>query len=246
MSTVRNLRVAAVSAAFGATALIAGVSNATTVQYSLNEANIGCGTPPCAGSYGTVSVTGNDGTGALSFIVTLASGYDFVNGADAFAFSLGRGSPLAAITPLTFTIPSGSPISNPTDGGSQSAGATSMDGFGKFLFTVDLTGSGGGGPLVNTLSFSVTNAANDLVLSDIVQDLKANGTGLGTGGYLFAADFCPTTGCANGNTGFTAGGPILGGGGQNEVPLPAALPMFASVLGGGIVFTRWRRKRQAA
>jgi hypothetical protein len=36
-----------------------------------------------------------------------------------------------------------------------------------------------------------------------------------------------------------------GRGGQ-ETPLPGALPLFGSVLGGGFIFSKWRRKRRAS
>jgi hypothetical protein len=37
-----------------------------------------------------------------------------------------------------------------------------------------------------------------------------------------------------------------GGGGAGETPIPAALPLLGSVLGGGFVFSRLRRKRRVA
>ena len=37
-----------------------------------------------------------------------------------------------------------------------------------------------------------------------------------------------------------------GGGGEGTTPIPAALPLFGSVLGGGLLFSRLRRKRRAA
>jgi hypothetical protein len=39
---------------------------------------------------------------------------------------------------------------------------------------------------------------------------------------------------------------VLGQGTQGETPIPAALPLFGSVFGGGYLFSKWRRKRKKA
>ena len=44
---------------------------------------------------------------------------------------------------------------------------------------------------------------------------------------------------------FTLALHILDGGGENPTPIPGALPLFASVLGGGYLFRRLRNRRQA-
>jgi hypothetical protein len=233
MKRARDLYlVAAVTAAIAASGLFASPASATT--WTLDTSN-GCSGGCTTGPFGSVTVT--DGAGTLHFSVTLAGSYQFVGGVDAFAFNLSGGPAISFsnFTPGTFS------------GSNTTAGNFSMDGFGKFMYGVTAPGSGGSSPDGQSLAFDVT-ASGGLTLADLVKDLQANGD---PGNYYFAVDLCPVAVGASvcskdGNislTGYAAGGRITNGGGQGEVPLPAALPLFGSVFGGGYFFSKWRRRK---
>lgn len=227
MQRARGIYFAALmTAALGAVGLCPNSASATT--WTLDASN-GCNTGCTTGPFGQVTVTESSGT--LHFIVSLFGTYNFVGGTDAFAFNL-SGSPTVSFSnflPNTFTA------SNTT------AGNFAMDGFGKFMYGVTAPGNGGSSPDGQSLVFDVT-AAGGLTLAGLIKSTDA-----GNINELFAADICPLAGCGNGLTGFAGGGPSTtgGGGGQNETPVPAALPLFGSVLGGGFLFSKWRRKRRA-
>jgi len=229
MKYARNL---GVEAAMLVLPLLATTARADTVTYSLNTSNGCCGTGP----FGTVKV--DDTGGNLTFDVTMLAGFHLhlVGGQDVFGFNL-SGSPTITITGFASTFSAVSP---------QTAGEHQFDGLQQYMYS--LTGN----PPPNqadSLHF-VVDAASDLTIASLITG-KAPGGGpnapqYGSGLYLFAVDFCSD--CANSVTGFAAGGPRLpdgGGGGGGEVPLPAAVWLMGSVLGGGAGFGAWRRRRRA-
>jgi hypothetical protein len=112
---------------------------------------------------------------------------------------------------------------------------TALDGFGKFEYIINAPGSGGSTPNGNTLTFTIDSTAALVSNSSIANQ------------WLFAVEICNSNGCGNGLTGFAGGGPTctLNCSSQNETPLPAALPLLGSVLGGGFAFSKWRRRRRA-
>ncbi len=226
MQRARGIYFAALTtAALGAAGLCPNSASATT--WTLDASN-GCNTGCTTGPFGSVTVTAS--SGVLHFIVSLFGTYNFMGGTDTFAFSL-NGSPTVAFSnfvPNTFTA------SNTT------AGSFNMDGFGKFMYGVTAPGNGGSSPGGQSLVFDVT-AAGGLTLADLIKSTTASNTN-----ELFAADICPLAGCGEGLTGFAGGGPSTGGGGAGGTPIPGALPLFGSVLGGGFLFSKWRKKRRAA
>jgi len=214
------------TAVFGLFALCANGANATT--FTLDQSN-GCNGGCNTGPFGSVNVTANSGT--LHFIVTLFGTFNFLGGVDTFAFNLTGGPTVtfSNFTPNTFSA------SNTV------AGNFAMDGFGKFMYGVTAPGSGGSSPGGQSLIFDVTDAAHDLTLASLT---RSDVSGANTG-QLFAADICPLAGCGQGLTGFAAGSSILNIGNEGTTPLPAALPLFATGL-GGLGLLGWRRKRKTA
>jgi hypothetical protein len=108
------------------------------------------------------------------------------------------------------------------------------DGTGTFTAQVFCTDSsqcnGGSTPNINDLHFAVTNAT--IAALAIANSL----------GNIFVADIlCGQTGC----TGLT--GPVdVNTGGTSAVPLPGALPLFASGIAGLVLLGRRKKKQVAA
>ncbi len=195
---------------------------------------VGCGTT------GQVSVTDN-GTGTLAFQVSLFGTYQFVGGVDAFAFNLTNSPKITfanfapALAPDSFT------------GSNTSAANVNLGSFGPFMYGVTAPGTGPDG---QSLDFDVT-ANGGLTLSDVLS--AGNGHLFGN---TFAVHVCPVsaTQCDSSDNGYAF--TFIGGGftpaaaftetSLAETPIPAALPLFASVLGGGLLFAKWRRKRKVA
>jgi hypothetical protein len=223
MFTFRRALVAAAAIVVVA-ALSATGAKATT--WSLNESN-GCSGGCTTGPFGTVDVTDN-GLGTLSFDVELAAGYNFLGGSNIFTFNLSGGPTISySNTSSNFLSGDTTPVT--------SGGGVAMDGFGKYMYAVDLNGSGGSTPQGASLTFDIFSAGLTLAAITTNDD-----------GYLFAAHICSLSGCGSGLTGFAAGGPVTGGGGQNEVPLPAAVWLMGSVLAGGFGVGSWRRRKKRA
>ena len=217
--------IAAVTAgmSISATALFATAANAYTMTslLSATDCNISCSVV----HNGQGAVTDN-GTGTLAFQITLFDNYQFVGGADAFAFNL-TNSPS-----ITFSNFTPIPTSDPFTGSNTTSEQFQMNGFGPFMYGVTAPGSGPDG---QSLNFDV-DTTGGLTLSDLIF------------GNTFAAHLCPVTatGCDPSDDNQTDYAFTFIGRGFTpaETPVPAALPLFASVLGGGYLLSKLRRKRK--
>jgi hypothetical protein len=220
------------AAACGMAMLFAGNANAvtTTTTYLIsntNTCNGGCTTGP----FGTVTDVVDTTAVTSTITVSLASPYEFVGGANVFGFDL-VGSPTIIFT----NVGNGGSTGSFSATTPQTAGSTTLDGFGKFEYTLDAAGNGGSSPQGNELVFTINTTA-----------ALVSNSATSTTNFLFALDLCPSTGCGQGLTGFAGGGPTctFNCSSQNETPLPATLPLLASVLGGGFAFSKWRKRRRA-
>jgi hypothetical protein len=186
----------------------------------------GCDTGCDIVHFGEVAVT-DKGTGTLAFQVTLFENYEFVGGANTFAFNL-KGSPTISLSSFTPTPALGS-----FTGSNTIAGHFQLAGFGPFMYSITAPE---GGPDGQSLNFEV-NAPGGLTLADLAL------------GNAFAAHLCPVTmtECDTDRDDQTDYAFTFIGGGftANETPLPAALPLFGSVLGAGYLISNWRRRRNA-
>jgi hypothetical protein len=146
-------------AAVGLFVFVAPVANADVILPLTSDHCTG----GCLGgltSLGTVSVSDNGGNGTLTFTVDVsATGSTIVNtGFDgSFAFDL-SGNPVITYSSLTagFSPVGGSPV------GAQNL--TQFDGFGTFEYAV-LRDAQGGSNGLPSLSFTISDAANDLTLA---------------------------------------------------------------------------------
>jgi hypothetical protein len=222
MKFARELRLAAALAmSVGAGCFAATTANATTYNLNIDHCTNTCG--PANTILGQVLVVQNGAN--VDFTVTALAGAVFnLNGAGLDTFLFGFSG--TALTAASFTgLPTGfAPV----------IGAGQQDGFGTFLYGVNANGGTFAGPLTFT------------ILNESLANLVAS-TGNGTS-VLFAADLLGS----NGNTGLVGGNDICtvncgtGGGNAGGTPIPGALPLFGSVLGGGFFFSKWRKKRRAA
>jgi hypothetical protein len=221
MKFARELRLAAALAmSVGAGCFAATTANATTYNLDIDHCTGGCG--PANTVLATVNVVQNGAN--VDFTVTALAGTVFnLNGAGLDTFLFGFSGP--ALTAASFT--------NLQTGFAAVIPAGHQDGFGDFLYGVNKDGGTFAGPLTFT------------ILNESLANLVAS-TGNGTS-VLFAADLA-----GNGNTGLVGGSSIClvncgtGGGNAGGTPIPGALPLFGSVLGGGFFFSKWRKKRRAA
>jgi hypothetical protein len=219
MKFARELRLAAALAmSVGAGCFAVTTANAITYDLNIDHCTGGCG----SGTLAQVSVVQNGAN--VDFTVTALAGTVFnLNGAGLDTFLFGFSG--TALTAASFA--------NLQTGFAAVIPAGHQDGFGDFLYGVNANGGTFAGPLTFT------------ILNESLGNLVAS-TGNGTS-VLFAADLL-----GNGNTGLVGGNDIClvncgtGGGNAGGTPLPAALPLFGSVLGGGFFFSKWRRKRRAA
>jgi hypothetical protein len=222
MRRLRELSIAAALAAGIGAVTSVTAANATT--YTFTNSNF-AGT----GNFGTVDVTGN-GTTSISFDVKLAPGFQFWGGSDSFGFSL-QGNPTITYGTITDV---GNSNANPWSGTGPLSPAQAMDGYGKYSYIVANSGSGGSGNYGTEITFTITSAS---VLNLITDDGN-------TGIYWFAVHLYEP-GLTSSNTGYA--GAVLGTPGtQGSTPLPAAWPLFGSVLGGGYLLSKWRRRQRGA
>jgi hypothetical protein len=202
--------------------MIAGLAtSANAATYILTESDPAAGLG--AGPYGTVDVTASGGT--LSFLVTLADGYDFNGNTNSthhnFAFDL-VGNPTVTFSNIT-----------PTSYGFASAGAISNDSpFGAFGYSLNCTAcSNADAPPTwhGPLSFDVTDAAHDLTLNSLGYTSSTT-----YGNVIFAAD---VFGGPNGKTGNVGALNVPSG-----VPEPATWAMMLTGLFGAGMMLRRARK----
>ena len=185
-------------------------------------------------SAGTVTVTDN-GTGTLHYAVTLNTGFGIINtggqggiGAS-FGFNLDK-------TPVTLTnlVTPGATFSLI----STSAGSIHVDGFGDFAFGLNCNscGSGASNPdfTTNAIAFDITAAGGLFLTPPPTGDVTVSAGG--SPNAFFALDVFSTV---TGNT-----GPVDASTPTSAVPLPGALPLFATGL-GALGLLGWRRKRKA-
>lgn len=213
------------AAVAGVALLFAGNANAVTTTYLItntNTCNGGCTTGP----FGTV--TDNIGPTSSTITVTLSSSYALMGGAGVFGFDL-VGDPTINFSGFNSSTNGAFSATSP-----QTNTNTALDGFGKFEYIIDAPGSGGSTPNGTTLTFTIDSTAALVSNSSTANQ------------WLFAVEICNVSGCGNGLTGFAGGGTVctFNCSNQEVTPLPAALPLFASVLGGGLAFSTWRRKRR--
>lgn len=196
-------------------------ANIVTFQFTSDHCTGGC--LGGSTSLGTVTVNDNGGNGTLTFTVDVsASGSTIVNtGFDgSFGFDL-AGNPVITYSGLTagFSPVGGNPV------GAQNL--AQFDGFGTFEYAVlrDVQGGASGLP---TLSFTISDAANNLTFGSLEEKVFAGGS------TFFVADI---NSGVTGNTGL-----VDAGSGTQNVPEPASLAIFGTALASlGIVGRRRKR-----
>jgi hypothetical protein len=204
--------------------LAAPTANADIITFQFTSDHCTGGCLDGLTSLGTVTVNDNGGNGTLTFTVDVsASGSTIINtGFDgSFGFDL-AGNPVITYSGLTagFSPVGGNPV------GAQNL--TQFDGFGTFEYAVlrDVPGGGSGLP---TLSFTISDAANNLTLSSLEEKAFAGGS------TFFVAD---VNSGVTGNTGL-----VDAGSGTQNVPEPASLAIFGTALASLGIVGRRRRKR---
>ena len=227
---IRSTALNGVAALFAMSMAMTGVSYADTFNLTSCHLSGGCGT---ATQFGTVTLT-QSGT-SVNFDVVLNSGNRFVEtgagGGELFLFN--DSLPGSTITSITATL-NGANVSIPGGlTGLTNQSPIMADGTGTFTAQVFCTDgsqcNGGSTPNINDLHFTVTMAT-------IAALTTANSLG-----NIFVADIlCGQTGC----TGLT--GPVDVTGGTAVIPIPGALPLFATGLAGLVMLGRRRMKQAAA
>ena len=231
---IRSTALNGVAALFAMSMAMTGVSYADTFNLTSCHLSGGCGT---ATQFGTVTLT-QSGT-SVNFDVVLNSGNRFVEtgagGGELFLFN--DSLPGSTITSITATL-NGANVIIPggLSGFTNISPAVMADGAGTFTGSVECTDpaacNGGSTPNINDLHFTVTNAT----IAALTTGAAINGAG-----NIFVADIlCGQTGC----TGLT--GPVDVTGGTAVIPIPGALPLFATGLAGLVMLGRRRMKQAAA
>jgi len=223
-------RIAGVASALalGMTA-IPGTANAATIgTFTSCAVGGGCGT---ASSFGTIDFNSVTNT----YTVTLSGNFEFFGSGNSpqpfFAFNTTSGTPVFG----TMIISQGpSPPAVPFPGGLFGTNGTTPPG----------NPPGGIGSMDNYISTTTTSLQLGNTLQFVLTGtytLGPNGGGVDT----FAADVC-TNGVGSGFQGCPAGstGWIDATLNVDPVPLPGALPLFATGL-GALGLLGWRRKRNA-
>jgi hypothetical protein len=206
-------------------------ASAATAQILSDHCN--CGPQP--GGFGTVTAT-QVGTGVIDVSVNLINGNTFSGG----GFPLAFGFNLTGNQTITYSLLSPNfVVANGTGPGglTQTAGAFGVDGFGRFEYGVDYTGSGSSGNPPSTLSFRITDGAT-LTLASFAE-LSKNPPG-DTTAFFVLDIFSGTTR----NTGAVD----VSGNGQTPfditpVPLPPAIPLFIAGMVGIGMLRRAAKKR---
>jgi hypothetical protein len=233
MIGIRHLGLSAAAVA-AITAFGIGTSSAVTLTspasftFTSDDCSGGCG-PNGQGStnnnFGSITATIDSvNTNQLDFSVMLIPTFRFLSG---------NGAGIAASFALDFNGVSSITISNANstfsnNNGAQSAGSHMMDGEGTFNYILTCNTCSPSSPDGQLLSFDVTSTG--LTGAQLLADLHT-----GSGGSWFAADVNGSTG----NTGVIDA--TLG-----AVPIPGALPLFGTVLFGGVGLARWRKGRRSA
>jgi len=218
----------AVTIAAGLGLMAAGPAKADVITLQLTSDHC---TGGCLGgltSLGTVTV--NDTGGKLAFSIDLTSSNSGIvnTGFDgSFAFDL-NGDPVITYSNIVATGGAGfTPVGGNTTGAQN---LTKFDGFGSFEYAILRDQQGGGAlPTVTNLSFTISDAANDLTLASLQQ------TSFQGGSTFFVVD------AISGQTGNT--GLVDAGTPSRNVPEPASLAIFGTALASlGLIGLRRRRK----
>jgi hypothetical protein len=212
--------------------LTAPAANAVMATFQITSDHCDGGCLGGLSSLGTVTVNDNGGNGTITFTVDVsATGSTIINtGFDgSFAFDL-LDNPVITYSGLTAGF---SPV------GGNSVGAqnlTQFDGFGTFEYAVlrDAQGGGSGLPI---LSFTISDAADNLTLGSLEQKVFASGS------TFFVTDVMSGV---TGNTGLvdaSVGTCASNCGGQNEnIPEPTSFAILGTALASLCLIGR-RRKR---
>jgi len=215
---IRSAALNGVAAVFAMSMAMTGVSYAITFDLTSDHCTGGCGTAP----FGTVELTQLGAN--VQVIVDLANGppntvgWAKTGSADFQEFKFNAtGVALGDIT-VTQTF-AGQTLALQT-------GAFNGDGTGDFTFGIACTTCGNG-------NLGITSNIQFLVANALIADLTA----ANANGNIFVADVF------SGQTGNT--GPVDVNTGTSVIPIPGALPLFATGLAGLIMLGR-RRMRQAA
>ena len=206
----------------------AGANAATfTAAQNSDECTAGCGII----SANTVTVTDTGlPAGTVDVTASLPASWSFITtgaGDASFAFSSSLSNLMLAIQPGTtnqLTWTTVGPVATLMEDGLV---------FHTSAYGADANRSPSQGAGNNTLVLTITAAG--LTAATFVADLQAATMGANTSNALFAADVLNTN---NGNTGIIDFG-------ARVIPLPAALPLFATGL-GALGLLGWRRKKKAA
>ena len=220
------------------------LSHATTVTYvQASQATTCCGidTNNTVQVSDTVSPTNLTplATGVFDVLVTLDAGWKFMtdptgNGHDA---TLGFASSSNALTFTTIV-----PVSNFSANvqnltlGSLKLAPYTWDTAGNFGDGLSIAGNGPSA--YSVLDFTVDTHSTD-TLNQFLATLLASSDGTNS---IFAADVSSAITGKTGAIGFI----LSQGGHQNETPLPAAVWLMGTVLGGGAGFGAWRKRKKAA
>jgi len=220
----------ALAAAACALALSVGApagGNAATFTFVQNSDE--CSTP-CGIIAGNTVTVADVATGTITVTASMPASWSFITtgaGDASFAFSSSLnnlGLAIGAGTTNASTWTTVGPVAS-----------LMMDGlvFHTSAYGADANRSPSQGAGNNNLVLTITAAG--LTAATFVADLQAATMGANTSNALFAADVLNTN---NGNTGIIDFG-------ARVIPLPAALPLFATGL-GALGLLGWRRKKKAA
>jgi hypothetical protein len=226
-------RGAIAACSFAALLAVPAVASATTLTaaQSYGTFNITLSDAFGTGSFGTVKVT-DLGSGVADIKLDVSPNFVLDTGAHfAFTFSLATGG----------TVDASSVSPNPNFSLVTTAGPYSNSPFGNFNVAIQSSctlgncGPGDG----STIDLHVLNFAG--LLSATSQYTDASNV---KHDIFFAADIFKFGCTGDGCTGVVGASTQLGGGNQNETPLPGAVLLMSTVLGGGAGIGAWRRRKK--